>query len=545
MFVFVTDEQGIEPRLVVGDSVSVMTIEGPGERYAPLFGMDIDHVGAGTPIVMSGTAVQGYPFNTLDELPDGNYQIQAVFQRYTDFRRADGHEVWAHKDQWEGQQPHISPGNLYSAPVALRVGRGEPFAAHLTITNTIPAIPLSPDTKFVKRLRFKSALASEFWGSDMEVGAVVQLPNGYFDHPDKQYPVLYAQGHFFEADEFVVPDKRPEAPPDVPKDALRDIAREQERFDHWAASDAPQLIIVTFQHPTPFYDSSYLVNSPVAGPYGDVLMQELIPRIESEFRVIKQPWARVLTGGSIGGWTSAALQIFHPDFFGGTWSACPDPVDFHSFYGIDLYDDDNAFVVPDQHWVKTDRVFVRRVTGTPLNTMRRVSQLHRALGSRGRSGELYDNFSSSFGPLGPDGYPRLIWDHTTGRIDHDVAEYWRDHGFDLNVYIAKHWPTIGKQLAGKLRFFCGEADNFGLNQPMYALQKTLESMKNPSYGGWFYYARPNIGHQHVYPNDVLLKDMLRVIAGNAPRGTNIGYLHVPRRSTPPLRGNVSAEQAAK
>ena len=112
------------------------------------------------------------------------------------------------------------------------------------------------------------------------------------------------------------------------------------------------MLIVLIQHPTPFYDDSYAVNSANNGPYGDALTQELIPRVEKQFRAIGQPWARTIYGGSTGGWESLAWQVFYPDLFNGTWTFCPDPVDFHYFQLIDIYDDDNAFH-PNSEWVTT------------------------------------------------------------------------------------------------------------------------------------------------------------------------------------------------
>ena len=501
-----------------------------------MFGIDVDRMEPGSKVVMVGEAVHGYPFRTLADIPDGDYTIQAVFHRYTLFRRADGRQIQAHMDQWEGQQAQLSPGNLYSEPKQLHVRNGGSIAIELSLTKVIPPIEVPPDTRFVKRLKFKSELLSKFWGHDMEVGATIALPNSYYDNPTREFPVVYFQGHFEESDLFVLPETRPITPPDASPYKIRVTAKAQHAWDLWHAKDAPQLIVVSFQHPTPFYDSSYLVNSPNVGPYGDMVMEELIPRVETSVRIIKQPWARVLTGGSIGGWTAAALQINHPEFFGGVWSACPDPLDFRHFYTVDLYADDNAFTVPGQHWVRTDRLFSHAVDSTPNNTMRRVSQLHLALGSKGRSGELLDNFSASFGPVGADGYPTLIWDHETGRIDHDVVGYWRDHGFDLRGYLETHWPTISSQLVGKLCFFCGEADQHALNQGMYDLQRFLEKAV-PAYGGYFYYARPNVGHERVYSREVLLEDMLREIARNAPRGYDLHHLNVPPASLEPLRGN--------
>ena len=93
----------------------------------------------------------------------------------------------------------------------------------------------------------------------------------------------------------------------------------------------------------PFGDP-YQINSANHGPYGDAITRELIPHVERTFRGIGRGSARVVDGGSTGGWVSLALQIFYPDFFNGAWSHCPDPVDFRSFQLIDIYKDDNAYV---------------------------------------------------------------------------------------------------------------------------------------------------------------------------------------------------------
>src|SRR6202043_214203 len=116
-------------------------------------------------------------------------------------------------------------------------------------------------------------------------------------------------------------------------------------YQRWTLAGFPRMIVVTFQHPTVYFDDSYAVNSANNGPYGDAIMNELIPYVESHFRIIKKPYARVLTGGSTGGWESLALQLFHPDFFGGTWTLCPDPVDFRRYQLVDIYKDENAFVI--------------------------------------------------------------------------------------------------------------------------------------------------------------------------------------------------------
>ena len=136
------------------------------------------------------------------------------------------------------------------------------------------------------------------------------------------------------------------------------------------------MLIVKFQHPTPYYDDSYAVNSANNGPYGDAIMKELIPYIENHYRIIQQPYARVLTGGSTGGWESMALQLHHPDFFGGTWTLYPDPLDFRHFQLMDLTKDTNAFYAntftmpfdANSTWQQSLRYMMRDNEGMPIRT---------------------------------------------------------------------------------------------------------------------------------------------------------------------------------
>src|ERR1035437_10283028 len=171
----------------------------------------------------------------------------------------------------------------------------------------------------------------------MYLGATVLLPKGYGEHPAERYPVIYNQGHFGLMAPFGFRDG-PVGGGRGQGDA--DFAQQ------WMSDSFPRMILVTFQHPTPYFDDSYAVNSANNGPYGDALMQELIPDLERRFRIIQKPYARVLTGGSTGGWESLALQVFHPEFFGGTWTFFPDPIDFRRYQLVDIYSDTNAFIVP-------------------------------------------------------------------------------------------------------------------------------------------------------------------------------------------------------
>jgi Putative esterase len=299
------------------------------------------------------------------------------------------------------------------------------------------------------------------------------------------------------------------------------------------------MIAVTFQHPTPYYDDSYAVNSANNGPYGDAIMTELIPYIEAHFRVIDKPYARVLTGGSTGGWEALALQLYHPNFFGGAWIFCPDPIDFRRYFLIDVYDDDNAFVSPKRpddfissflmpSGPPAERSMARANDGQSLVTARQFTQLEAVLGSRGRSGHFLDNWEAVYGPVGEDGYPKPLWNKVTGEIDHQVATYMREHGYDLRYYAQQNWRKIGPALIGKLHFYCGDMDNFYLNLAVYLFEDFLKGTSDPYYGGSFQYGRPMKGHGwSPITNAELVGEMAAHVAKDSPSGAEMKWLEKP------------------
>ena len=240
-------------------------------------------------------------------------------------------------------------------------------------------VPAPSDTDWVKHIKFQSSLLSKFWGCPIYLGATVLLPKGYAQHPGVHYPVVYLQGHFsLDAPFGFDPNAKPTHPtyeeeksahqrlniagPPRPlrlaSEALLMPETAYEFYKAWTSDQFPRVIAVTFQHPTPYYDDSYAVNSVNDGPYGDAIMQELIPKVETHFRIIRKSFARALTGGSTGGWESLALQAYHPDFFGGTWTFYPDPVDFRRWGIVNIYDDKNFFEVSEE-WIRPER-YVQR-----------------------------------------------------------------------------------------------------------------------------------------------------------------------------------------
>jgi hypothetical protein len=468
---------------------------GSWNGQTPFFGVDVDQLAPGSPVVVDNS-VLGYPANSLEDVPPGDYYVQALVNVYTQFHRSDGHVIWAHMDQWEGQRFNRSPGNLYSEVRRIHLDPAAGYDVKLELAKVIGPVEVPPDTAWVKRVKIQSQLLTKFWGHPMYLGATVLLPKGYDSHPAERYPVIYIQGHFGLAAPFGFSEKPSES------------GREKAGYDfyrEWNSDNFPSMIAVTFQHPTPYFDDSYAVNSANNGPYGDALLQELIPYLEEHYRIIREPRARLLTGGSTGGWESLALEVHHPDFFGGTWTFYPDPVDFRRDQLVNIYEDDNAFRVPNVDYLVPERPMMRTVEGQVVQTMRQMSQLEEVLGSHGRSAQQFEAWDAVYGPVDEDGYPRPLWDKRTGKIDHEVARYMRDHGYDLTYYMKTNWKKLGPQLKGKLHFYCGEMDNYYLNVAVYMLEDFL---KTTDAGATFEYGRPMKGHGwHPMSNAELVRMM--------------------------------------
>ena len=515
-----------EPRFQINEGADTQLV----------FGRDVEQL---APDAWSelGDEALGYPVGSLRDVPAGQYTVQALLHRYETFRRSDGHTLQLPMDRGEGQQWNRAPGNLYSSPRLIDFDPQQPAPIELVLDQCIPELPAPPDTRYIRHIRILSERLSRFWGRPMYLGAAVLLPEGFDEHPQARYPLVIDHGHFahsFGGFREEPPD--PDLPPDYSKRfALAGYNRIEQELAHqlfrdWTAADFPRVLLVKIQHANPYYDDSYAVNSANLGPYGDAITHELVPELERRFRGIGEPWARFLYGGSTGGWAALAAQIFYPDEYNGCYAACPDPVDFRSYGLVNVYEHENAYFAAER-WKRTPRAAMRDVDGEITATLEQLNQLELALGTRGRSGGQWDIWEAVFSPVGPDGYPRRIWDKRSGAIDREVAEHWRQH-YDLRHILHRDWAALGPRLRGKLHLYCGDMDNYFLNNAVLRMEEFLRSTTDPHYDGEVQYGR-RAGHcwngdperpNHIsrlrYPQ-LYLPKILERIERSAPAGADL------------------------
>jgi len=466
-----------EPRFQITD--------GPETQLA--FGIDVENWKA-EQVKAFNQGAFGYPIESLKNVPAGEYFVQVLLDKYQTYHRSDGKVVKLGWDRGEGRQWNLAPGNLYSKPLKIKFDPKSTRPITLVLDQEIPPIPEPADTKYVKHIKFKSERLSKFWGRDIYLGAHVLLPEGFDSHPEARYPLAIFHGHF--PDDF---GGWRTTPPDttVPctysarfKLDCYNRIEQQEAYDFykmWTGPNFPRMVAIEIQHANPFYDDSYAVNSENLGPYGDAITYELIPYLEKQFRCIGQGWARFMYGGSTGGWEALAAQVFYPNEYNGCYAACPDPIDFRAYTVVDIYKDKNAYWL-ESDFKKTPRPGMRDYMGHVSATLREANMRELVLGTKSRSGQQWDIWEAVYSPVGADGYPQRIWDKYTGEINPKVATFWREN-YDLAYILKRDWPKIGNSLRGKIHIYCGDMDNYYLNNAVYLMEDILKETTNPSYDG--------------------------------------------------------------
>ena len=525
VLLFLSNNNLIEPRFQTNDKSST----------AFVFGVDLKQKNSSKTII--DTKAFGYPVKNIDQIPPGEYFVQALLHKYETFNLITGNTVHLPMDRGEGQRWHSAPGNYYSTVKQISLNPKKRKSVKITLDQIIPEIIPPKDTKYIKHIKIKSKLLSDFWGRPMYLGAHILLPEGFDNHPEARYPLMIFHGHFpkdfggFRTSE-PDPDLEPEYSERFQLEGYNRIVQEHEYqfYKDWTSNDFPRVVAIEIQHANPYYDDSYAVNSANIGPYGDAITYELIPYIEKQFRCIGEGWSRFLYGGSTGGWEALAAQIFYPDEYNGCYAACPDPIDFRAYCLVDIYKDENAYYTGPKHR-KVERPGQRNYLGEVSASLRQMNYRELALGTNSRSGEQWDIWQAVYSPMGSDGYPKPIWDKLTGKIDREVATYWKEN-YDLRHILKRDWSLLGPKLEGKINIYCGDMDNYYLNNAVYLMEDFLESTEEPYYNGQVDYgdrdehcwngdhSRPNATSRLRY-HQMFIKKAVERISISAPENADL------------------------
>ncbi len=334
------------------------------------------------------------------------------------------------------------------------------FIAFLFLLSTCvraQSVPELENHPQLESFSLESPALSKFWGDSRTVYAAVLLPSGYVENENRTYPVRYniaGYGGRF--------------------DRVNRLVRNPKFKSWWEGEDAPQVITVFLDGYGPYGDP-YQLNSANSGPYGDVLIEEIIPAIEAKYRT-QGAKGRYTDGCSTGGWVSLALQMFYPDEFAGCYSYSPDPVSFNHMQLINIYEDENAYVSK----YKLERPSKRTRLGEPVFTIKKeVFDENKA----GASGTYVDSkgqwgaWNALYSPKGENGLPKPVFDPETGAIDKEVATTWK--AYDLLLLAKENWTTLGPKLQGKIYVWMGDMDNYYLNNALREMDAFLQATTSP------------------------------------------------------------------
>ncbi|TPG10124.1 enterochelin esterase [Rhodanobacter glycinis] len=380
----------------------------------------------------------------FSRLPPGDYLLQAVLDVNHDYN-------------YHGR----SGGDLLSKVVAVHLPATSPVT--LDLVETVPArqpwqFPrramseqsmrhLAEARAHAQPIDFNSAGLGAFWGRPITMRGWVLTPPGY-ENNKQRYPTVYVT-HGYGGDATVL---------------TGNVAMV---YASMAERQMPPMIWVFLDEssPTGTHEFADSVNN---GPWGQALTAELIPHLESRYRMDGTANGRFLNGHSSGGWATLWLQTRYPKIFGGTWSTSPDPSDFHDFTGVDLYSpnanvyrraDGSAFPLVRDH-------------AKVLGTFEQFARMERVLGPYG--GQLA-SFEWVFSPRGADGRPMPMFDRTSGAVDPAVVAYWRDH-YDIAWRLQHEWPQLKPDLDGKIHLVVGTADTFYLDGAAHRLKAVLDGL---------------------------------------------------------------------
>ena len=176
LLLLLSTDPAAEPRMQIGESVATQMV----------FGMDVDGVRAGQPIVVR---------HRLTGLSD----LEA--ERRSGRRLLRAGRAASLRDVPPRRRPHgeAADGSRRRPALESRAGKPLPTPQKVTIgggsygdgrrsTRRFRRSPRPKDTKYIRHLKIQSELLTKFWGRPMFLGANVLVPEGFDEHPNARYP---------------------------------------------------------------------------------------------------------------------------------------------------------------------------------------------------------------------------------------------------------------------------------------------------------------------------------------------------------------------
>ena len=168
MLLMISADSTDEPRFQINDN----------ENTQLIYGINVENIKPGEKAIIDAS-VFGYPLKSFGEIPAGFYWIQGLLNKYETFHLSDGRILSLPPDKGEGQQWNKKPGNLYSAPKKVFIDPLTDQTIIVSLDKEIPLMKKQIDTKYLKYVKIKSEMLSEWWGRPVYIGAKVLLPLGF------------------------------------------------------------------------------------------------------------------------------------------------------------------------------------------------------------------------------------------------------------------------------------------------------------------------------------------------------------------------------